>query len=118
MKADILQRAEEMYDSQENAAEGDGMLAYEDEGLDVNVVKVGDGEASDAADEEEAESLTTPETILELAYLRDPKLFERDAQTRRGKARSELKVQTGWGDEQIEGWKIMLERNVSFLLQI
>lgn len=36
-----------------------------------------------------------PETILELAYIRDPKLFDRDGQTRRGKARAELKTQTG-----------------------
>ena len=72
-----------------------------------------------------------PETILELAYLQDPKLFNRDGETRRSKARADLKAQTGiymvftllyipshctcagWTDEQIEGWRIMLERNVS-----
>lgn len=36
-----------------------------------------------------------PETILELAYLQDPKQFERDGQTRRSKARADLKAQTG-----------------------
>jgi len=55
--------------------------------------------------------LQSLETILELAYIRDPKLFDRDAQTRRSKTRSDLKAQTGWSDEQIEGWRIMLERN-------
>lgn len=32
---------------------------------------------------------------MELAYIRDPKLFDRDAQTRRSKARTDLKTQTG-----------------------
>lgn len=68
--------------------------------------------------------------ILELAYIKDPKLFDRDANTRRSAARASLKAETGmrdfisihqyisslffagWGDEQIEGWRIMLERNV------
>ena len=36
-----------------------------------------------------------PETILELAYIRDPKLFDRDAQTRRSRGRQDLKSQTG-----------------------
>jgi activating signal cointegrator complex subunit 2 len=113
MKADILRRAEDMYDSEEIVEGENGALAYEDD--DVDVVKVlGDGEGSDEEGAEGGtESRLSPETILELAYIRDPKLFERDAQTRRGKARSELKAQTGWGDEQIEGWRIMLERNVS-----
>jgi activating signal cointegrator complex subunit 2 len=66
--------------------------------------------------------------VLELAYIENPKLFDRDSGTRRSKARADLKAKTGmlkasltdaylhyspgWGDEQIEGWKIMLERNV------
>ena len=50
--------------------------------------------------------------MLELAYIQDPKLFDRDGQTRRSKARADLKAQTGYTDEQIEGWKIMLERDV------
>lgn len=43
-------------------------------------------------------------------------MFARDAATRRGKARKELKERTGLGDEQIEGWKVMLERDVSLSL--
>jgi hypothetical protein len=37
----------------------------------------------------------TPETILELAYIADPKVFDRDAQTKRSKARVDLRAQTG-----------------------
>lgn len=51
-----------------------------------------------------------PETILELAYISDPKQFDREA--RRSKARADLKAQTAMTDEQIEGWRIMLERDV------
>lgn len=90
-------------------------VAFEDgDDLDLDgagTVKVlGDGEGSgddgdgSDADSDEADggrsgartpAPQTPETVLELAYIRDPKLFERDAQTRRGAARKELKAQTG-----------------------
>ncbi|KAJ7664305.1 hypothetical protein B0H17DRAFT_1091899, partial [Mycena rosella] len=89
----------------------------EDGDLDIDAthhrVKVaGDGEESGGEDgDAEDEEALSPETICELAYIRDPKLFDRDAQTRRGKARTDLKAQTGWGDEQLEGWRIMLEKN-------
>ena len=137
MKADILRLAEEAaYEDDEEDAEGGRDVAFEDELGDDSGVKVRDGEGSDDDDDSGAEnaeikpvrwfhyarlmtSLTceqttpaAPETILELAYIRDPKLFDRDAQTRRSKGRAELKTQTGWSDEQIEGWRIMLERNV------
>ena len=49
---------------------------------------------------------------LESAYLAHPEVFARDSATRRGKARKVLKERTGLGDEQIEGWKSMLERDV------
>lgn len=132
MKADILRRAEAISDDDEGeeddqitfGGEGRGKksitLAYEDEDLDgLYKVKIeGDGEESEDGEEDEGRERVetvskteTPETILELAYIRDPKLFDRDAGTRRSKAREELRVQTGWGDEQIEGWRVMLERN-------
>jgi len=129
MKADILRRAEEIEqeeeeDEEEELSQGHAsktrILAYEDEADSVSseVPVVADGEDSNAdggeedEDEEEEEiPPPSPETICELAYIRDPKLFERDAQTRRSKARADLKAQTGWTDEQLEGWKIMLERN-------
>ena len=52
------------------------------------------------------------EKILIRTYLGSPGVFGRTADTRRSKARVELRDQTGWADEQIEGWATMLERNV------
>lgn len=110
MKADILRRAEEISDDEEEeAGEGkDGVgkgkakehVDDDDSDLDASQTHVkvaGDGEESGGEDsdgEEEEESLS-PETVCELAYIRDPKLFDRDAQTRRGKPRADLKAQTG-----------------------
>lgn len=111
MKADILRRAEAISDEEEDEEYQDKPSKWDgkdglgpptdDEEDDVDLAKVkitGDGEAS--GDEEEDEEIDggvpqNPETILELAYLRDPKLFDRDAITRRSKARSDLKTQTG-----------------------
>lgn len=52
------------------------------------------------------------QTKLELAYLADPKVFDRDSGTRRGEARRKLKEVTGMDDAQLEGWRVMLDRNV------
>ncbi|KAI0754393.1 hypothetical protein C8Q80DRAFT_366077 [Daedaleopsis nitida] len=126
MKADILRRAEEASDDEDdNEGAGGGgkgkgrALAFEDELDAEDVVKVRDGHASDEGEEGSdpegspgTSTPRTPDTILELAYIQDPKQFERDQQTRRSKARVDLKAQTGYTDEQIEGWKIMLERDV------
>ena len=149
MKADILRRAEAISDDDEDersdsyvrdpisANKGKSKLVEfpddDDACLVSNVRVVGDGEESDVDNDEEDndEQAKSPELILELAYLRDPKVFERDAVTRRSKARTDLKTQTGivvfyssqvdilptarlgWDDGQIEGWRVMLERNVS-----
>ncbi|KAF9813567.1 hypothetical protein IEO21_05499 [Rhodonia placenta] len=122
MKADILRRAEAISDDEDEDRPHNASryVAFEEE-LDEDgggAVKVRDGDESelDGPDmdedvEETEDARMKPETILELAYLQDPKQFERDGQTRRSKARADLKAQTGWTDEQIEGWKIMLERN-------
>lgn len=112
MKADILRRAEEANYSDE---EEDGKdVAFEEE-LDYidtgAAVKVGgDGEESGEEDEEgegdgvragesngkgKEREKANPETILEMAYIRDAKVFERDAATRRGKDRVALRAQTG-----------------------
>ncbi|KAI0641559.1 hypothetical protein C8Q79DRAFT_1098523 [Trametes meyenii] len=124
MKEDILRRAEEISDDEEEeddllSGKGKGREdASEDELEDADVVKVRDGDATDDDAEDEsdedgegAETPRSPETILELAYIREPKLFDRDGQTRRSKARADLKAQSGMDDEQIEGWRIMLERD-------
>lgn len=150
IKADILRRAEAISDDDEDEKsdshvqgpisvntgnKGKSKLVEfaddDDAGLVNNVRIVGDGEESDVeSEEDEEEQAKNPEIILELAYLRDPKVFERDAVTRRSNARTVLKSQTGivifysaksssyqqhlgWDNEQIEGWRIMLERNVS-----
>ncbi|RPB21421.1 hypothetical protein L211DRAFT_433037 [Terfezia boudieri ATCC MYA-4762] len=39
--------------------------------------------------------------------------FARDSATRRSTARGDLKRKTGWSDEAIEGWGVMLERDVA-----
>ncbi|BFZ60911.1 hypothetical protein YB2330_001963 [Saitoella coloradoensis] len=49
--------------------------------------------------------------LLFLEYGSAPSLFDRDTQTRKSKARAELRSRTGLSDEQIEGWKSMLERD-------
>ncbi|KDE08415.1 hypothetical protein MVLG_01450 [Microbotryum lychnidis-dioicae p1A1 Lamole] len=49
--------------------------------------------------------------LLERTYLSDPALFDRSSATRKSKMRAELKQKTGLGDEQLEGWRIMLERD-------
>jgi activating signal cointegrator complex subunit 2 len=147
MKADILRRAEAISDDEDEAEIGlsstqvvAGMQKAADEDdidLDDDIKRLGAvGDAGDVSDEEGVEGREagpSPETILELAYIRDPKLFDRDAQTRRSKTRIDLRAQTGsfainiltgkeyrlmhgfmtgWDDNQIEGWRIMLERNV------
>ena len=164
MKPDILRRVEAPSDSEDDdevnifgvagdRAKGRGKgkmreVAFDDELDDVGGVRVaGDGEESSAAEdkdgdederEEEEEPEMTPQTIVELAYIADPKVFERDAATRRSKERAALRAQTGasgrpayhslmnmlmadlrcapvpkgWVDEQIEGFRIMLDRDV------
>lgn len=123
MKADILRRAEaaSYEDDEEEDKEGGRDVAYDDD-LDENSgIKVRDGEASDDDTDGEdggaedqpvcispsvimSECLhrryiqaapTAVETILELAYIADPKVFDRDAQTRRSKERTDLKARTG-----------------------
>ncbi|RSH90085.1 hypothetical protein EHS25_001418 [Saitozyma podzolica] len=51
------------------------------------------------------------QTTLELAYIADARVFDRDANTRRSNARKQLREETGMDDGQLEGWRVMLERN-------
>lgn len=116
MKADILRRAEAISDEEEdeksdphiqgpisantgNKGKNKLIEIPDDDDADLvnNVRIVGDGEESevDSDEEDEEEQVKSPELILELTYLRDPKAFERDAATRRSKARADLKTQTG-----------------------
>ncbi|KDQ13293.1 hypothetical protein BOTBODRAFT_33626 [Botryobasidium botryosum FD-172 SS1] len=120
LKANILRRVEEQQLSEEEEEKERANALEED--LDdafpaLPTVKVSnDGEESDDSDpddhEGEAEApKQSVDTILELAYIKDPKIFDRDAATRRSKTRADLKAQTSWSDEQLEGWRIMLDRN-------
>ncbi|KAI0066832.1 hypothetical protein BV25DRAFT_1987939 [Artomyces pyxidatus] len=129
MKADILRRAEAVSDSEEEdepsggTGKGKAMhVAFDEELEEIDAVRVvGDGEGTSEEDDDDDELVGTsgqatpakanPEATIELAYIADAKVFERDAATRRSEERTALRSQTGWSDEQIEGWRIMLERN-------
>jgi activating signal cointegrator complex subunit 2 len=144
MKADIIRRAEAISDLESEEEDhiddpthkaGKGRtVAFEEEldedvdttgGIRVKVLGDGgetsgvedEGEEDDALEEGpgEEEKRSNPETILELAYIREPGLFERDAQTRRGKGRVELREATGgflfvfvFGLLDEMGWKLIL----------
>ena len=75
---------------------------------------VGDvGGTVDTTNEELAADLRQEvhEEALFNAYNMTPELFNRDAETRRGKPRAALKTETGMTDEAIEGWAIMVGRD-------
>jgi activating signal cointegrator complex subunit 2 len=116
MKTDILRRVEAPSDSEDEEvnifggardrhAKGKGKVrevAFDDDLEDVSRVRVaGDGEESsededeDAEDERDEGHETNPQTIVEMAYIANPKVFERDAATRRSKERAALRAQTG-----------------------
>jgi activating signal cointegrator complex subunit 2 len=113
MKKDILRRVEAPSDSEDEEVNIFGVesdhpkskvreVAFDDDLEDISGVRVaGDGEES-SADEDEDERdegpEASPQTIVELAYIADPKVFERDAATRRSKERAALRAQTGASD--------------------
>ena len=75
---------------------------------------VGDvGGTVDTTNEEMAADLKQEvhEEALFNAYNMTPELFNRDAETRRGKPRAALRTETGMTDEAIEGWAIMVGRD-------
>ncbi|KAB5593868.1 hypothetical protein CTheo_2720 [Ceratobasidium theobromae] len=116
-KAEIIRRAAEVSDEDSEWKSDEekkpvAMAFFEDDDEYGGGAMVNDGEATsegESGDENEAEG--GPETALELAWLEDAQVFERDANTRRSKSRADLKGKTGWSDEQIEGWKVMLDRD-------
>ena len=110
MKANILRRIEEPSESEEEEIDIFGFagdhtkgkekaqeVAFDDEFDSIASVHVaGNGEESSAdegSDGEEPEQ--SIESILEHAYISNPKVFERNAATRRSKGRAVLRVQTG-----------------------
>lgn len=74
---------------------GDGELSEDDDGA-VRIPFPSRSETSTALLMVKVKKTTQMlENILELAYIQDPKLFNRDANTRRSKARADLKAETG-----------------------
>ncbi|KAL9116514.1 MAG: hypothetical protein Q9187_006960 [Circinaria calcarea] len=63
------------------------------------------------SDEVDADLGDKNEEALFSAYRMTPEVFERDSNTRRGKARLALKSETGMTDEALEGWAIMIGRD-------
>ncbi|KAF5352892.1 hypothetical protein D9757_012098 [Collybiopsis confluens] len=118
MKADVLRRVENFSSSEDENRLG-STSDTDDELLPstaFNAMRVtGDGEESDGSDEGILEGEETPaqldsvEAVLELVYITDPKIFDRDS--RGSKPRADLKAKTRWADDQIEWWRIMLERD-------
>ncbi|KAG8933884.1 hypothetical protein FRC03_010925 [Tulasnella sp. 419] len=121
LKAKIMHRVTEQSDGEEEAQvattafndELDGVLRSKGIGIDEDVEEESDESKleEDRLTTEQSKSLSNIETILELAYLKDSAIFDRESSVRRSKERHDLRLQTGWVDEQIEGWRIMLERN-------
>lgn len=67
--------------------------------------------AAPGADEADADLRDRNEEALFRAYTSTPGSFGRDAETRRGSARTALKSETGMTDEAIEGWGLMISRD-------
>ncbi len=63
------------------------------------------------SDEVDADLRDKNEEALFRAWKMSPEVFERDAATKRGKARMALRSETGMTDEAIEGWGIMVGRD-------
>ncbi|KAG8691902.1 hypothetical protein FRC11_005695 [Ceratobasidium sp. 423] len=115
-KAEILRRATEVSDAESEWKSDEEkrptvVAFFDDDDEYGGGGVVNDGEATSESDSEGEGDVGGPETALELAWLEDDQVFERDAETRRSKGRADLKAKTGMSDEQIEGWKVMLERD-------
>ncbi|KAK4695216.1 activating signal cointegrator complex subunit 2, partial [Lecanoromycetidae sp. Uapishka_2] len=77
---------------------------YDAEDVGGTIDNTNDDNAADLRQELHEETLFN-------AYTTSPDVFNRDAETRRGKARAALKSETGMTDEAIEGWAIMIGRD-------
>lgn len=72
------------------------------------------GGTVDASANQEAEANganDAHEETLFRAFQADPRVFDRDAATRRSAGRNKLRGETGMADEMIEAWALMLTRN-------
>jgi activating signal cointegrator complex subunit 2 len=82
-----------------------------DDTYDAEDVGASVDNATTGPDEADADLRDKNEEALFRAYTMTPELFGRDSETRRGKARTALKSETGMTDEAIEGWGIMIGRD-------
>ncbi|KAJ4990747.1 CUE domain-containing protein [Stagonosporopsis vannaccii] len=83
--------------------ERDDTYDFEDVGASVDTAAP-DGDANSDLSNKNEEALFR-------AYSMSPDVFGRESETRRGKARTALKSETGMTDEAIEGWGIMVGRD-------
>jgi activating signal cointegrator complex subunit 2 len=90
---DVLTGVKVSGDGDESEQEGGDDVLQLPETTILDVANIRDGQTREIVQR------PSPETILELAYISDPKLFERDGQTRRGKPRADLRTQTGTFNE-------------------
>lgn len=113
-KKNVLQRVVDMYDDDYDDTYDDindaGTMPDRGEGGDaaLDIVKKKQQEALDPG--------VPNESVLVHAYVEHPDLFTRNGTTRKSTKRAELRQKTGMTDEQLEGWAIMFNRNVSYLI--
>jgi hypothetical protein len=98
IKASIVSNYEKLYDDE-----------YDDT-YDMDDGTVGVHEAAAEDDEEVKDPVALASPILMGVYASNPSVFDRQA--RKSTAREALKQQTQLSDEQIEGWRVLFERNV------
>jgi hypothetical protein len=112
-KKNVLQRVVDMYDDD-----------YDDTYDDINDAGLpadngGDGDAAlDIV--KKKQQVVDPgvenESILVHTFVENPDIFVRNGTARKSTKRAELRKRTAMTDEQLEGWAIMFNRNVSYLV--
>ncbi|WVQ83885.1 hypothetical protein IAT38_006029 [Cryptococcus sp. DSM 104549] len=131
LRASIMRLVETQAEEEEErrrALAGAGVLDVDsdDEDGDVPVrVKVSSGDSEDSENVDDETGIKLEKSaqkgkgmsdkqrydILRTQYIEDASVFDRDGVTRRGDQRKKLREKLGWDDGQIEGWKVMLERD-------
>ncbi|GAA5906495.1 hypothetical protein JCM5296_003784 [Sporobolomyces johnsonii] len=123
LKASIIALAEAPSSDEDEGAEGEAFLDDFDAGPTLAVGGDGEDEHREGAAPAPPSAPSgayDPATalLLESTYLSHPALFGRDAATRRSKERKALREKTRLGDEQIEGWAVMLGRDPKMLQKL
>ncbi|GAA5943993.1 hypothetical protein JCM1841_004375 [Sporobolomyces salmonicolor] len=123
LKASIIALAEAPSSDEDEGAEGEAFLDDFDAGPKLAVGGDGEDEHRDGGIPAPPSAPTgayepTTVLLLESTYLSHPALFGRDGATRRSKERKALREKTRLGDEQIEGWAVMLGRDPKMLQKL